>query len=84
MKRQTKSQYIGQQQESLDRQIPIQYRHHRQRNLGVPCYQPALKAGIEMARCRIEKIMGNYHTFFTKHPLLLDCIEYLLKLKDKS
>ena len=29
-------------------------------------YQLAIKAGIEMAPCRIEKIMGNYHTFFTK------------------
>ncbi|MEY3500098.1 MAG: hypothetical protein RL308_1767 [Bacteroidota bacterium] len=29
-------------------------------------YQLANKAGIEMAPCRIEKIMGNYHTFFTK------------------
>jgi serine/threonine-protein kinase HipA len=29
-------------------------------------YQLAINAGIEMAPCRIEKIMGNYHTFFTK------------------
>lgn len=29
-------------------------------------YQLALKAGVEMTPCRIEKIMGNYHTFFTK------------------
>jgi serine/threonine-protein kinase HipA len=29
-------------------------------------YQLAIKAGIEMATCRIEKIMGNYNTFFTK------------------
>ena len=29
-------------------------------------YQLAIKAGIEMAPCRIEKIMGNYNTFFTK------------------
>lgn len=29
-------------------------------------YQLAIKAGIEMAPCRIEKITGNYHTFFTK------------------
>jgi len=29
-------------------------------------YQLASKAGIEMAPCRIEKIMGNYKTFFTK------------------
>jgi serine/threonine-protein kinase HipA len=29
-------------------------------------YQLAIKAGVEMAPCRIEKIMGNYHTFFTK------------------
>lgn len=29
-------------------------------------YQLATKAGVEMAPCRIEKIMGNYHTFFTK------------------
>jgi serine/threonine-protein kinase HipA len=26
----------------------------------------AINAGIEMAPCRIEKIMGNYNTFFTK------------------
>lgn len=29
-------------------------------------YELAIKAGIEMAPCRVEKIMGNYHTFFTK------------------
>ncbi|ESU28716.1 HipA domain protein [Flavobacterium limnosediminis JC2902] len=29
-------------------------------------YQLAIRAGIEMAPCRIEKIMGNHHTFFTK------------------
>lgn len=29
-------------------------------------YQLAINAGVEMAPCRIEKIMGNYHTFFTK------------------
>lgn len=29
-------------------------------------YQLAKKAGVEMAPCRIEKIMGTYHTFFTK------------------
>lgn len=29
-------------------------------------YQLAINAGIEMTPCRIEKIMGNYHTFFTK------------------
>jgi serine/threonine-protein kinase HipA len=29
-------------------------------------YKIALKAGIEMAPSRIEKINGNYHTFFTK------------------
>ncbi len=29
-------------------------------------YQLAIKAGVEMAPCRIEKITGNYHTFFTK------------------
>ena len=29
-------------------------------------YLLAINAGIEMAPCRIEKIMGNYHTFFTK------------------
>ncbi|KUJ59154.1 toxin HipA [Flavobacteriaceae bacterium CRH] len=29
-------------------------------------YQLAINAKIEMAPCRIEKIMGNYHTFFTK------------------
>ena len=29
-------------------------------------YKLALQAGIQMAPCRIEKINGNYHTFFTK------------------
>lgn len=29
-------------------------------------YQLALKCGIEMAQCRIEKVSGKYHTFFTK------------------
>lgn len=29
-------------------------------------YKIALQAGIEMATSRIEKINGNYHTFFTK------------------
>ena len=29
-------------------------------------YQLALKCGIEMAECRIEKVSGKYHTFFTK------------------
>ena len=29
-------------------------------------YRLAINAGIEMAPCRIEKILGNYHTFFTK------------------
>ncbi|SEJ35461.1 serine/threonine-protein kinase HipA [Myroides marinus] len=29
-------------------------------------YQLAKKAGINMAECRIEKISGAYHTFFTK------------------
>lgn len=29
-------------------------------------YKLAISAGIEMAPCRIEKIMGNHHTFFTK------------------
>lgn len=29
-------------------------------------YLLAIKAGIEMAPCRIEKVMGNYNTFFTK------------------
>ncbi len=29
-------------------------------------YQLASKAGIEMAACRIDKILGNHHTFFTK------------------
>ncbi len=29
-------------------------------------YRLAVNAGIEMTSCRIEKIMGNYHTFFTK------------------
>lgn len=29
-------------------------------------YQLAIKAGIEMAECKIEKVNGNYYTFFTK------------------
>ncbi len=29
-------------------------------------YQLALKAGIEMSESNIEKVSGNYHTFFTK------------------
>jgi serine/threonine-protein kinase HipA len=29
-------------------------------------YQLAIKAGVEMTPCKVEKIMGNYHTFFTK------------------
>ncbi|WP_162128003.1 type II toxin-antitoxin system HipA family toxin [Flavobacterium phycosphaerae] len=29
-------------------------------------YQLAIKAGIEMAPCRIDRILGNYRTFFTK------------------
>ena len=29
-------------------------------------YQLAIKAGIEMAECKIEKISGTYYTFFTK------------------
>ncbi|MEL1248931.1 type II toxin-antitoxin system HipA family toxin [Flavobacterium helocola] len=29
-------------------------------------YELAIQAGIDMAPCRIEKIMGNYNTFFTK------------------
>jgi serine/threonine-protein kinase HipA len=29
-------------------------------------YKLAIKAGIEMAECKIEKIGGKYHTFFTK------------------
>jgi serine/threonine-protein kinase HipA len=29
-------------------------------------YQLALKAGIVMSECKIQKIAGNYHTFFTK------------------
>lgn len=29
-------------------------------------YQLAINAGIKMAACRIEKIIGNHHTFFTK------------------
>lgn len=29
-------------------------------------YQLAIKAGIEMAPCRIDRILGNHHTFFTK------------------
>ena len=29
-------------------------------------YQLALKAGIKMAECKIEKVSGQFHTFFTK------------------
>lgn len=29
-------------------------------------YQLATRAGIEMAPCRIDRIIGNHHTFFTK------------------
>lgn len=29
-------------------------------------YQLAIDAGVEMAPCRLEKIAGRYHTFFTK------------------
>jgi len=29
-------------------------------------YTLAIKAGINMAESKVEKIMGNYHTFFTK------------------
>jgi serine/threonine-protein kinase HipA len=29
-------------------------------------YKLAIKAGINMTSCRMEKIAGNYHTFFTK------------------
>ncbi|MGE6221030.1 type II toxin-antitoxin system HipA family toxin [Nubsella zeaxanthinifaciens] len=29
-------------------------------------YQLAIDAGIEMAQCRMEKIAGRHHTFFTK------------------
>jgi len=29
-------------------------------------YQLALKAGINMSECKIQKVTGNYHTFFTK------------------
>jgi len=29
-------------------------------------YQLAIKAGIDMAECKIEKVSGTYHTFFTK------------------
>src|SRR5699024_3870719 len=29
-------------------------------------YKLALDAGIKMAPCKLEKISGNYHTFFTK------------------
>ncbi|WP_240470431.1 type II toxin-antitoxin system HipA family toxin [Flavobacterium suncheonense] len=29
-------------------------------------YQLAIKAGIEMAPCRIDRILGNHNTFFTK------------------
>ena len=29
-------------------------------------YQLAINCGVEMAECKIEKIAGKYHTFFTK------------------
>ncbi len=29
-------------------------------------YKLAINAGIEMAECRIEKVSGDYHSFFTK------------------
>ena len=29
-------------------------------------YRLAIKAGINMSECKIQKITGNYHTFFTK------------------
>lgn len=29
-------------------------------------YQLAIEAGVNMAECKIEKINGSYHTFFTK------------------
>jgi len=29
-------------------------------------YQMALKAGINMSECKIQKVTGNYNTFFTK------------------
>lgn len=29
-------------------------------------YKLALKAGVEMAECRMDKVNGPYHTFFTK------------------
>lgn len=29
-------------------------------------YQLAIKAGVTMSECKIRKIAGNYHTFFTK------------------
>ena len=29
-------------------------------------YRLAIKAGINMSECKIQKIAGNYHTFFTK------------------
>jgi serine/threonine-protein kinase HipA len=29
-------------------------------------YQLALKAGISMSECKIQKVTGNYNTFFTK------------------
>src|SRR5690606_6781140 len=29
-------------------------------------YQLAIEAGINMSKCKIEKINGSYHTFFTK------------------
>jgi serine/threonine-protein kinase HipA len=29
-------------------------------------YQLAIKAGIEMSECKMEKVSGTYHTFFTR------------------
>lgn len=29
-------------------------------------YELAIQAGVEMAACRLEKVNGQYHTFFTK------------------
>lgn len=29
-------------------------------------YKLAINAGVEMAKCRMEKVNGQYHTFFTK------------------
>lgn len=29
-------------------------------------YRLAVNAGIEMAECKLEKVIGNHHTFFTK------------------